>query len=66
MAKNIVYEQPSPRACFMLNENLTIFVSATDIGYMDGYLTALDANKPTAVFQADKIIGCWIEGGIKR
>lgn len=62
MAKIPVREEPAATAHFMLSENLEIIVPATGIGYVDGYVTALNCNKPTAIFQADKIIGCWLEG----
>ena len=62
MARIVVTENNTTTANFMLNENLTICVPATNIGYMDGYVTAMNGNEPTAIFQADKIIGCWMEG----
>lgn len=62
MSKIIVTENNVAKALFMLNENLTVCVPATEIGYVDGYVTALYDSKPTAIFQSDKIIGCWMEG----
>ena len=62
MAKILVTENNATTAHFMLNENLTICVPATHVGYMDGYISAFDNNKLIAEFKANKIIGCWMEG----
>lgn len=62
MAKILVQEGPATTAHFLLFENHEIVVPATEIGYVDGYVTAMNCCKPTAIFQIDKIIGCWLEG----
>ena len=62
MAKILVTENNTTTAHFMLNENFTIRVQATHIGYMDGYASAFNGTNLMAEFRADRIIGCWLEG----
>lgn len=63
MAKIMVSEKCSvTTAHFMVSENYIIVVPATEIIHIDGYIVAFNHDKISIIFNADKVMGCWLEG----
>ena len=48
-------------AMFLLNAELTICVSATEICTEGEYVVAWNDDKQVAIFRASEIIGCWLD-----
>ena len=48
-------------AVFMLSENQTIHIQATEISHNDGYVVAWYDEDVVAMFRASEIIGCWLD-----
>lgn len=51
-------------AMFMLSEQITICVKATEISHKDGYVFAWNGENVVAIFKASELIGCWLEGSV--
>lgn len=48
-------------AVFLLKENVTRCVRATEIDIEGEYIVAWDDDKRVAIFRASEVIGCWID-----
>ena len=51
-------------AMFMLSEQFTLCVKATEISHKDGYVFAWNGENVVAIFKASELIGCWLEGSV--